>query len=95
MKNQLRHLSLTTRLSIAFSMICCTVFFAIGLLSYHNMQHLLAKQRDQNLTARVERIEIFLQDQESFQILVQYPRLYENMLRKEDNLLILRNQQKA
>ena len=62
MKNQLRHLSLTTRLSIAFRMICCTVFFAIGLLSYHNMQHLLAKQRDQNLTARVERIEFFLQD---------------------------------
>lgn len=95
MKNQLRHLSLTARLSISFSIICCTVFFAIGLLSYHNMQHLLAKQRDQNLTARVERIEIFLQDQESFQILVQYPRLYENMLGKEDNLLILRNQQNA
>ena len=95
MKNQLRHLSLTTRLSISFSIICCTVFFAIGLLSYHNMQHLLAKQRDQNLTARVERIEIFLQDQESFQILVQHPRLYENMLGKEDNLLILKNQQLA
>lgn len=95
MKNQLRHLSLTTRLSISFSIICCTVFFAIGLLSYHNMQHLLAKQRDQNLTARVERIEIFLQDQESFQILVQHPRLYENMLGKEDNLLILKNQQQA
>jgi two-component system heavy metal sensor histidine kinase CusS len=95
MKNRLRHLSLTTRLSISFSIICCTVFFAIGLLSYHNMQHLLAKQRDQNLTARVERIEIFLQDQESFQILVQHPRLYENMLGKEDNLLILKNQQLA
>ena len=95
MKNQLRHLSLTTRLSISFSIICCTVFFAIGLLSYHNMQHLLAKQRDQNLTARVERIEIFLQDQESFQILVKHPRLYENMLGKEDNLLILKNQQLA
>ena len=95
MKNQLRHLSLTTRLSISFSIICCTVFFGIGLLSYHNMQHLLAKQRDQNLTARVERIEIFLQDQESFQILVQHPRLYENMLGKEDNLLILKNQQLA
>ena len=95
MKNQLRHLSLTTRLSISFSIICCSVFFAIGLLSYHNMQHLLAKQRDQNLTARVERIEIFLQDQESFQILVQHPRLYENMLGKEDNLLILKNQQLA
>ncbi|MGD9698569.1 MULTISPECIES: heavy metal sensor histidine kinase [unclassified Acinetobacter] len=95
MKNQLMQLSLTTRLSISFSIVCCTVFFAIGLLSYHNMQHLLAKQRDQNLTARVERIEIFLQDQESFQILVQHPRLYENMLGKEDNLLILRNQQHA
>ncbi|MGE8559477.1 MAG: heavy metal sensor histidine kinase [Acinetobacter sp.] len=93
MKNQLRHLSLTTRLSISFSIICCTVFFAIGLLSYHNMQHLLAKQRDQNLTARVERIEIFLQDEESFQILVQHPCLYENMLGKEDNLLILRSPQ--
>ncbi|MHA3061553.1 heavy metal sensor histidine kinase [Acinetobacter sp. ANC 4636] len=93
MKNQLRHLSLTTRLSIAFSIICCTVFLGIGLLSYHNMQNLLAKQRDQNLTARVERIEIFLQDQESFQILIQHPRLYENMLGKEDNLLILRNKQ--
>lgn len=93
MKNQLRHLSLTTRLSIAFSIICCTVFLGIGLLSYHNMQKLLAKQRDQNLTARVERIEIFLQDQESFQILIQHPRLYENMLGKEDNLLILRNPQ--
>ena len=93
MKNQLIHLSLTTRLSISFSIICCTVFFAIGLLSYHNMQHLLAKQRDQNLTARVERIEIFLQDEESFQILVQHPRLYENMLGKEDNLLILRSPQ--
>ena len=92
MKNLLRNLSLTTRLSIAFSVICCIVFFGIGLLSFHNMQHLFAKQRDQNLIARVERIEIFLQDQKSFQILVQHPRLYENMLGKEDNLLILRSQ---
>jgi two-component system heavy metal sensor histidine kinase CusS len=59
------------------------------------MQQLLAKQRDQNLTARVERIEIFLKDKESFQILVQHPRLYENMLGKEDNLLILKNQQQT
>lgn len=95
MKSQLQHLSLTTRLSISFSIICCTVFLGIGLLSYHNMQQLLAKQRDQNLTARVERIEIFLKDKESFQILVQHPRLYENMLGKEDNLLILKNQQQT
>ncbi|QIC67664.1 heavy metal sensor histidine kinase [Acinetobacter schindleri] len=95
MKSQLQHLSLTTRLSISFSIICCTVFLGIGLLSYYNMQQLLAKQRDQNLTARMERIEIFLKDKESFQILVQYPRLYENMLGKEDNLLILKNQQQT
>lgn len=95
MKSQLQHLSLTTRLSISFSIICFTVFLGIGLLSYYNMQQLLAKQRDQNLTARVERIEIFLKDKESFQILVQHPRLYENMLGKEDNLLILKNQQQT
>jgi two-component system, OmpR family, heavy metal sensor histidine kinase CusS len=95
MKSQLQHLSLTTRLSISFSIICCAVFLGIGLLSYHNMQQLLAKQRDQNLTARVELIEIFLKDKESFQILVQYPRLYENMLGKEYNLLILKNQQQT
>ena len=95
MKSQLQHLSLTTRLSISFSIICCTVFLGIGLLSYYNMQQLLGKQRDQNLTARVERIEIFLKDKESFQILVQHPRLYENMLGKEDNLLILKNQQQT
>lgn len=95
MKNKLQNLSLTTRLSISFSMICCTVFLGVGLLSYHNMQQLLAKQRDQNLMARVERIEIFLKDKDSFKILVQHPYLYENMLGKEDNLLILKNQQQT
>ena len=95
MKNWLKNFSLTTRLSIAFSAICCVVFVSIGLLSYHNMQQLLAKQLDQNLIARVERIEIFLQDQESFQILIKHPSLYENMLGKEDNLLILKNQQQS
>jgi two-component system, OmpR family, heavy metal sensor histidine kinase CusS len=95
MRNFLQKLSLTTRLSISFSMICCSVFLGVGLLSYHNMQQLLAKQRDQNLMARVERIEIFLKDKDSFQILVQHPYLYENMLGKEDNLLILNNQQQS
>lgn len=95
MKNQLQNLSLTTRLSISFSMICCTVFLGVGLLSYHNMQQLLAKQRDQNLMARVERIEIFLKDKDSFKILIQHPYLYENMLGKEDNFLILKNQQQT
>ncbi|NNH01797.1 heavy metal sensor histidine kinase [Acinetobacter sp. ANC 5414] len=95
MKNQLKNMSLTTRLSISFSIVCSIVFLGVGLLSYHNMQHLLTKQRDQNLAARIERIEVFLQDQESFRILVQHPHLYENMLGKEDNLLILRNQQHA
>ena len=95
MKNWLKNFSLTTRLSIAFIAICCVVFVSIGLLSYHNMQQLLAKQLDQNLISRVERIEIFLQDQESFQILIKHPSLYENMLGREDNLLILKNQQQS
>ncbi len=93
MKNPLPPMNLTTRLSLAFSLVCCSVFFAIGLLSYYNMQHLLAQQIDQNLTTRIQRIEFFLQDQESFKILVQHPHLYENMLGNQNNLLILKNPQ--
>lgn len=91
MKKYLNNWTLATRLSIAFSLISCIVFLSVGLLSYHNMQKMLAEQRDQNLAARIERIEVFLKDQESFQILVQHPNLYENMVGKEDNLLILKN----
>ena len=87
----MKKFTLATRLSIAFSLICCSVFLGVGIFSYHNMQHLLMQQRDQNLIARIERIELFLQDHAAFGILVQHPSLYENMLGQEDNLLILRN----
>lgn len=87
--------SLTTRLSIAFSLISLLVFSAVGVLSYQHMRVLIEQQQDQALKARIERIEVFLQDQASFQILVKHPRLYENMLGQEDNLLILKNQNES
>lgn len=86
--------SLGTRLSLAFSLISCMVFLSIAGLSYQNMQQLLNQQQNQVLAARIQRIELFLQDRATFQILAQHPQLYENMLGQEDSLLILKNSQR-
>ncbi|TCB50167.1 heavy metal sensor histidine kinase [Acinetobacter sp. ANC 4779] len=91
MKKPIR-LSLTIRLSIAFCLVSCVVFCSVALLSYHNMKNMIQTQQDQALAARIERIEIFLEDAQSFELLVKNPKLYENMLGQEDNLLLLRNQ---
>lgn len=68
-------------------------FLSIGGLSYHNMQQMVQQQQDEALALRISRIEIFLADQQSFQVLIEHPELYENMLGQEDNLLILKNAQ--
>ncbi|MGB8697186.1 heavy metal sensor histidine kinase [Acinetobacter sp.] len=91
MKKTIR-LNLTTLLSIAFCLVSCVVFCSVALLSYHNMKNMIQTQQDQALAARIERIEIFLEDAQSFALLVQHPKLYENMIGQEDNLLLLRNQ---
>lgn len=87
----IHNMSLGTRISLAFSLISCMVFLSIGLLSYQNMQQILYQQQDQALQARIQRIELFLEDKATFQILVQHPKLYENMLGEEDSLLVLKN----
>ena len=89
--NFFQRFSLGTRLSLAFSLISCMVFLSIAGLSYQNMQQLLNQQQNQVLAARIQRIELFLQDRATFQILAQHPQLYENMLGQEDSLLILKN----
>lgn len=85
-------LPLATRLSIAFALVSCVVFLSVALLSYQNMQQMIQAQQDQALAARISRIEIFLEDAQSFELLVQHPKLYENMLGQEDNLLLLQHQ---
>ena len=92
--NFFQRFSLGTRLSLAFSLISCMVFLSIAGLSYQNMQQLLNQQQNQVLAARIQRIELFLQDRATFQILAQHPQLYENMLGQEDSLLILKNSQR-
>lgn len=91
MKNPIL-LPLATRLSIAFALVSCVVFLSVALLSYQNMQQMIQAQQDQALAARISRIEIFLEDAQSFELLVQHPKLYENMLGQEDNLLLLQHQ---
>ncbi len=57
------------------------------------MQQMVLQQQDEALALRISRIEIFLADQQSFQVLIEHPELYENMLGQQDNLLILKNAQ--
>ena len=89
-----RRLSLEMRLSVALTLISCIVFMSIAGLSYQNMQQMLSEQQNQILAARIQRIELFLDDAATFQILVKHPKLYENMLGQEDSLLILNNSQR-
>ncbi len=91
--NFFRRLSLEMRLSVALTLISCIVFMSIAGLSYQNMQQMLSEQQNQILAARIQRIALFLDDAATFQILVQHPQLYENMLGQEDSLLILKNSQ--
>ena len=91
--NLFRRLSLEMRLSVALTLISCIVFMSIAGLSYQNMQQMLSEQQNQILAARIQRIALFLDDAATFQILVQHPQLYENMLGQEDSLLILKNSQ--
>lgn len=94
MKHSIR-LRLSHLFVLAFGCISCLVFFSIAILSDHNMQQMIDAQQDQALRARIERIEVFLEDEASLNLLIHHPKLYENMLGQQDNLLILRrnNQQ--
>ena len=93
MKNSVQ-LPMSVLLALSFGLICCLVFSSIAWVSDQNMQRIIQTQQDQALTSRLERIEIFLQDQDSLNLLIQHPKLYENMLGQQDNLLILyKNQQ--
>lgn len=86
-----RH-SLAVRLSLLFIGIACAVFLAIGLLAYNGMDQVLKRQQDEALRARVERLELLIQNSSDLNSLIQRPKLYENMLGNQDNLLILENQ---
>lgn len=86
-------LNLAQRLSLAFAAISIAVFSLVATLSYHHMQHLLEQQLEQQLQARLHRISVFLQDQNSLDLLVRYPQLYQNMVGEEGSILVLRQQQ--
>ena len=86
-------LNLAQRLSLAFAAISIAVFSLVATLSYHHMQHLLEHQLEQQLQARLHRIAVFLQDQNSLDLLVRYPQLYQNMVGEEGSILVLRQQQ--
>lgn len=91
--NIMGKLSLASRLSLAFSLISCVVFISIGGLSYQNFKAMVYTQQDKALTARIKRMEVFLTDAHSVNILVKYPKLYENMVGHEDSIFIVKDAQ--
>lgn len=86
-------LSLASRLSLAFSLISCVVFISIGGLSYQNFREMVYTQQDKALAARIKRMEVFLTDAHTVQILGKYPKLYENMVGHEDSIFIVKDAQ--
>ena len=86
----MNRLSLASRLSIAFSLISCVVFISIGGLSYQNFREMVYTQQDKALAARIKRMEVFLTDAHTVQILGKYPKLYENMVGHEDSIFIVK-----
>lgn len=90
----LNKLSLATRLSIVFSLISCVIFMGIGWLSYQNVREMVYTQQDKGLMARINRMEAFLSDVGTVDVLLQYPSLYENMKGFENSILIVQNSQK-
>ncbi|ENX40433.1 heavy metal sensor histidine kinase [Acinetobacter sp. NIPH 2100] len=88
--NIMGKLSLASRLSLAFSLISCVVFISIGGLSYQNFREMVYTQQDKALAARIKRMEVFLTDAHTVQILGKYPKLYENMVGHEDSIFIVK-----
>ena len=68
----MHRLSLASRLSFAFSLISCVVFSSIGGLSYQNFREMVYSQQDKALAARIKRMEVFLTDAHTIQILGKY-----------------------
>ncbi|WP_343579552.1 heavy metal sensor histidine kinase [Acinetobacter sp.] len=86
----MNRLSLASRLRIAFSLISCVVFISIGTLSYQSFREMVHIQQDKALAARIKRMEVFLTDAYTVQILEKYPKLYENMVGHEDSIFIVK-----
>jgi len=93
LENNLNKLSLATRLSIVFSLISCLIFSGIGWLSYQNAREMVYTQQDKGLMARINRMQAFLSDVGTVEVLLQYPSLYENMKGFENSILIVNNSQ--
>lgn len=86
----MNRLSLASRLRVAFSLISCVVFISIGTLSYQSFREMVYIQQDKALAARIKRMEVFLTDAYTVQILGKYPKLYENMVGHEDSIFIVK-----
>ncbi|MCU4413302.1 heavy metal sensor histidine kinase [Acinetobacter sp. WU_MDCI_Axc73] len=81
--------SLEFRLTLLVTLVCTAILCLVGTLTYWGIDRILLREQDQALAARIERLEILLQDSTNIEQIIQKPKLYQNMLGDQDNLFIL------
>ena len=71
------------------TLVCTVMLCVVGTLTYWGIDRILLREQDQALAARIERLEILLQDSSNIEQIIQKPKIYQNMLGNQDNLFIL------
>lgn len=84
--------SLEFRITLLVTVVCTLILSLVGVLTYLGIDRILIRKQDQALAARIERLEILLQDSSNIQKIIEKPKIYQNMLGNQDNLFILIDQ---
>lgn len=81
--------SLELRLTLLVTLCAAMVLCAVAFMTYLGINQILSVQQDRALVERIERLEILLQDSSNIEQIIARPKLYQNMLGNQDNLLLL------
>ncbi|KQZ83740.1 heavy metal sensor histidine kinase [Pseudomonas sp. Root562] len=79
--------TLSLRLAIMFALVSGLLLGSLGFYLYQSLQREIAWRDDQALLGRLERMQALISDSDSIEQLRGRPKLYENMLGNNDNLL--------
>lgn len=81
--------SLELRLTLLATFCSALVLCVVAFMTYLGINQILIIQQDRALAARIERLEILLQDSKNIEQIIARPKLYQNMLGNLDNLFLL------
>lgn len=82
--------SLTLRLALLFALLSFLILGAVGVSLYRGLEMQLSLRDDAALVARVAQIRALLKDANTMQLIHEKPQLFESMMGRQDDLLIVR-----